>query len=86
MRISFVDPEKLLRMTGGLGPLQGMGMYGSLDWVIEELSGKTHITLTYSVTGVNPNGYEALAPIVGKVQGQQLGQLAAFSTAKTQDH
>jgi uncharacterized protein YndB with AHSA1/START domain len=29
MTISFVDPGKLLRMTGGLGPLQGMGLGGA---------------------------------------------------------
>lgn len=29
--MSFVEPYKLLRMTGGLGPLQGMGIQGGLD-------------------------------------------------------
>src|SRR5262245_8323952 len=30
MTIGFADPGSLLRMLGGLGPLQGMGMYGAL--------------------------------------------------------
>lgn len=79
MRISFVDQYNLLRMTGGLGPLQGMGMHGALDWsfsVTEE--GKTQINLKYTVAGINPGGYDTLAPIVDKVQAQQLGGLGEF--------
>jgi hypothetical protein len=30
--VVFVDPGHVLRMTGGLGPLQGMGIYGALDF------------------------------------------------------
>jgi uncharacterized protein YndB with AHSA1/START domain len=78
MRISFVEPPKLLRMTGGLGPLQGMGMYGALDWSIAPRAGGTVITLTYRVAGINPEGFAALAPIVDQVQAQQLGGLARY--------
>lgn len=78
MQISFVEPNKLLRMTGGLGPLQGMGMHGALDWVFETNEETTTITLTYRVSGINPEGFEQLAPIVAKVQGIQLNALKAY--------
>ena len=78
MRISFVEPQKLLRMTGGLGPLQGMGMHGALDWAFATTDEGTHITLTYRVSGIDPNGFEKLAPIVAQVQGMQLQGLADF--------
>jgi len=78
MRISFVDPQKLLRMTGGLGPLQGMGMYGALDWKLAKIDQGTEITLTYSVTGINPDGFSKLAPIVDHVQGLQLAGLGQY--------
>lgn len=78
MRIAFVDPHKLLRMAGGLGPLQGMGMHGALDWKFENTDKGTSITLTYRVSGIDPNGYENLAPIVAKVQGMQLQGLANY--------
>lgn len=79
MRISFVDQYTLLRMTGGLGPLQSMGMHGALDWSFEQNEqGQTQITLKYTVSGINPGGYDTLAPIVDKVQAQQLGGLAEF--------
>lgn len=35
MRITHVDAPSLMRMTGGLGPLQGLGMYVAVDWVFE---------------------------------------------------
>ncbi|GAB3023670.1 SRPBCC family protein [Bowmanella dokdonensis] len=75
MQISFVEPAKLLRMTGGLGPLQGMGLYGALDWQFEAVEGGTRITLSYKVHGYAPNGFKDLAPIVDQVQGLQLGGL-----------
>ena len=80
MRIAFVDPGKLLRMTGGLGPLQGMGMHGALDWQFTSRDNSTNLKLTYRVSGINPGGYEKLAPIVAKVQGMQLQGLADYLT------
>lgn len=77
MRIVFVDPEKLMRMTGGLGPLQGMGMYGALEWSFSTEGSNTKITMTYRVNGINPDGYSKLAPIVDHVQGLQLNALKA---------
>jgi hypothetical protein len=78
MRISFVEPKKSLRMTGGLSPLQGMGVYGSLDWMISRQGDVTKITLTYSVTGINKDRFDKLAPIVDKVQETQLNHLKVF--------
>lgn len=78
MRISFVEPNKLLRMTGGLGPLQGMGMFGALDWQLKATDKGTQVTLIYRVSGIDPNGFEKLAPIVAKVQGIQLDGLGEY--------
>lgn len=76
MRIVFVDPEKTLRMVGGLGPLQGMGLYGAMDWSFATTeNGNTSVTLRYTVQGVNEDGFEQLAKIVDHVQTQQLGGL-----------
>ena len=78
MQVSYVEKHSILRMTGGLGPLQEMGLYGALDWKFSATdSNKTQITLTYTVNGYSP-GNEQLAPIVDKVQAQQLGRLASF--------
>ena len=85
MRISFVDPGNTLRMTGGLGPLQKMGMYGALDWQFDQTEKETTVTLSYAVSGVSQSGYESLAPIVAKVQGQQLEALVNYLLPQTGD-
>lgn len=84
MRISYVDPNKLMRMTGGLGPLQGMGLYGALDWQFEALEdNKTKITLSYKVSGImDKETYEGFVDIVDKVQAIQLGGLGKFLSNK----
>lgn len=78
MQVVFVNPGKLLRMAGGLGPLQGMGLHGALDWVFEPVPEGTKLTLRYRVGGYEPAGFEKWAPLVDKVQGMQLGGLATY--------
>ncbi len=78
MSIAFVDPGKLLRMTGGLGPLQGMGVTGALDWRFEAVDGGTRITLHYRAGGYAPEDLSKFAPIVDQVQSLQLGGLANY--------
>ena len=78
MRIVFVDPGKLLRMSGGLGPLQGMGLNGALDFSFSEADGGTEVVMTYSVSGFSPDGFEQLAPVVDTVQALQIGGLKDF--------
>jgi hypothetical protein len=77
LEVAFVDPPKLLRMVGGLGPLQGMGLHGALEWRLEALEdGGTRLTLRYQVGGYAPSDLSELAPIVDRVQALQLGGLA----------
>ena len=78
MQIEVVQPPSLLRMTGGLGPLQSMGLYGALDWKLNKTDSGTEIVLTYKVHGLNPDGFKELAPIVDHVQGLQLGGLGDY--------
>jgi uncharacterized protein YndB with AHSA1/START domain len=81
MSIAMVDPGQLLRMTGGLGPLQGLGLSGALEWQIvpdEANPQLTEVTLTYRVNGYMPGGFGQLAPVVDQVQGLQLGGLKSY--------
>ena len=78
MQVSFVDPGKLLRMTGGLGPLQGMGLHGTLEFRLAPEGEGTRITLWYRVGGYAPDDLSKLAPVVDKVQAMQLAGLADF--------
>lgn len=78
MRISYVDSTNVMRMTGGLGPLQEMGMYGALEWVFLTNELGTEVTMTYKVNGISPGGFADLAPIVDQVQAIQLDGLGTL--------
>lgn len=77
LRVVFVEPDKLLRMAGGLGPLQGMGLQGVMEWRLAPVDGGTRITLFYRAGGYAPEDLAAFARVVDGVQTLQLGSLAA---------
>ena len=78
MTVTFVEPGEVLRLVGGLGPLQGMGLHGALEFRLEPAGDGTRITLRYQVGGYAPDDLSQLAPIVDRVQGLQLGGLADY--------
>lgn len=78
MAVVFVDPGKTMRMTGGLGPLQGMGLSGALEWRFAEEKGGTRITLWYRAGGYTPDDLGKFVPVIDQVQGLQLGGLAEY--------
>lgn len=83
LTVTFVEPGKLMRMIGGLGPLQGMGLHGVLEWrIVATGESATRITLWYRAGGYAPDDLSKLAPVVDRVQAAQLGALADFLAAK----
>lgn len=83
MRILFAAPGKLLRLGGGLGPLQGMGASGVLDFALEgERQGATRLRLRYTVGGFAADGLAAMAAPVDQVLAVQLERLAGYLTAQ----
>lgn len=82
MLVTFVDPPRTLRMTGGLGPLQGMGLHGALEFRLKPVEAGTEITMFYRAGGYAPDDLSKFAPVVDQVQGLQLGELAALLGAK----
>jgi uncharacterized protein YndB with AHSA1/START domain len=78
MQVTYVDPGRTLRMVGGLGPLQGMGLHGALEFRLAPAAteGHTSITLFYRVGGYTPDDLSKFAPAVDRVQALQLGGLA----------
>lgn len=83
MLVTFVDPPNTLRMTGGLGPLQGMGLHGALEFRLKaQDGGGTEITMFYRAGGYSPDDLSKFAPVVDRVQGLQIGGLASFLGAK----
>ncbi|WP_206485453.1 hypothetical protein [Thalassotalea sp. G2M2-11] len=78
MTVSYVVPEQEIRMIGGLGPLQMLGVQGGMSWKFNAISPTTsEIILHYQVTGYMPEGLDKLAPIVDKVQQEQVARLVS---------
>lgn len=78
LTVVHVAPGRLLRMTGGLGPLQGAAVSGALSWQLEEGEGGTVVTVTYAVHGYTPGGLDGWAAGVDGVIREQLERLARF--------
>jgi uncharacterized protein YndB with AHSA1/START domain len=83
MRVAYVSPAaRQLVMTGGLGPLLWMGASGSLAITLKAVDGGTSMKWEYRVSGFEPKGWEATAPLVDRVLGEQIDRLAAHAAAR----
>lgn len=81
MRVVFVDPPQTLRMVGGLGPLQGMGLDGVLEFSLQAQDERsTSVTMRYRAGGYVSEDLSQLVPVVDQVQGLQLGGLKDYLT------
>lgn len=75
MQVVFAAPGKLLRMEGGLGPLQSLGASGSLSWHLHPDESGTRLELQYNVMGYLADGLDAWAKPVESVLEEQLVRL-----------
>jgi uncharacterized protein YndB with AHSA1/START domain len=78
MTVVYASPNTVLRMTGGLGPLQGSGLAGSMTWRIVPAPPATKIEISYSVGGYMQGGFDRMAPAVNAMLGEQLNRLKTF--------
>lgn len=78
LEVVLVIPEKTLRLSGGLGPLQGMGATGALTFTLRKASDTvTTVIAEYSVVGYSRDGLSGIAGAVDEVLGEQLKRFAA---------
>ena len=78
LTVTFVNPNVLLRMTGGLGPLGLMGVDGNMIWEFFDTETGTRIKFAYTVGGFSPDGLDSIAPAVDYVIGEALQRLKAY--------
>lgn len=80
MHVVMVVPGELLRMKGALGPLQGMGLDGVLEFrLATSADGQgTDITMWFRNGGYTPDDLTKFVGVVDAVQKQQLGGLEAW--------
>lgn len=84
MRVVFVQPGRLLRLIGALGPLQSEGVAGTLTWTITAEGKGARIVQSYVVGGYIRGGADKMALPVDQVLGEQLDRLKVYleKTAK----
>lgn len=71
---------RTLRVLGGLGPLQEMGVTGVLTFTVAPHPNGAKITFTYRVSGDPSLNLEALAPFVDNVMVEQFGRLVRYTS------
>ena len=75
MEVVFVAPGQAIVMTGGLGPLQSMGVAGSMRIQLSKAEGGTKVDVSYTVGGYAPGGLNQIAAPVDAVLTQQFARL-----------
>lgn len=78
MMVTFVNPQVMIRFTGGLGPLGLMGVEGNMTWEFEDAGEGTLVVLNYAVGGYLAGGLDAVAPAVDSVLSEQMASLKDF--------
>lgn len=76
MQILYVDPGKLMRLSGALGPMQGEAMTGTLTVTLAAVNGGTLVKFDYVIGGFTRIPVDQLAPAVDAVMGEQASRLA----------
>jgi uncharacterized protein YndB with AHSA1/START domain len=75
LTIVYLMPVKTVRFHGALGPLQAMGVTGSLTVALAAAGGGTDLVFTYDVGGYVRDGFDDLSKAVDDVLGSQLARL-----------
>jgi uncharacterized protein YndB with AHSA1/START domain len=79
MEVVVIDPGKMLRMTGGLGPLQAMAVAGTMSFTAVPDAVGTKLEFVYTVTGYSPQGLNGIATPVNEVLTQQIMRLKSYA-------
>ena len=79
LEIVYLDPGKMIRFTGGLGPLQALAVSGAMTVQFTKFDDQaTKLDLTYAIGGYVDKGLDKLAPVVDSMLKEQFGRLKSF--------
>ncbi len=79
MVIVHANPGTMLVFNGGLGPLQFMGVAGSMQVTFRAKDSGTQVSITYSVGGYNSAGFQEIAKAVDAVLSEQVKRYGNFA-------
>jgi hypothetical protein len=75
----MIMPNKLLVISGAIGPLQKFGTTGTLTFAILPIHKDTRLEVTYVVGGYASGGLETWAAPVDKVLAEQMTRLKSYA-------
>lgn len=76
---------RTLRVLGGLGPLQELGVNAVLTFTVAPIASGAKMTLTYRVSGDPELGLDQMAPPVDMVLMEQFQRLARYTASGSPD-
>lgn len=76
MRVVYLEPNRVMRLSGALGPLQSEAVNGVWTITLKAVGAKTRVLFEYVVGGYMRYTTEQIAPVVDKVLAAQLLRLA----------
>jgi uncharacterized protein YndB with AHSA1/START domain len=77
-QVLYVADGKVVRMQGGLGPLQALAVNGVYTLAVSQVDGRTVLTSTYRVAGTPDAALDQWASKVDDVLGEQARRLVSF--------
>lgn len=79
LRVTVVQPNERIVMTGSLGPVLYEAASGVMDVKFERIAGGSRVTLNYRAAGFAKASGDTMAPIVDSVLAEQLRRFRAYA-------
>lgn len=82
MTVLAAMPGRMLRLSGGLGPLQAGAVNAVMTWTIKRDGSGSEVAMSYLVDGYFPGGLDKVRGDVDAVLAHQVERLRAYVDAK----
>ena len=79
MRVSVVQPNERIVMSGALGPVLFEAASGVMDVKFERIAGGSRVTMNYRAAGFAKGDADKMAPIVDQVLAEQLKRFRTYA-------
>ena len=79
MRVSVVQPNERIVMSGALGPVLYEAATGVMDIKFERIAGGAKVTLNYRAAGFVRGDADKMAPIVDRVLAEQMKRYRVYA-------
>jgi len=75
MVVVYADPGRVIRLLGGIGPMQAMAAVGSMTWTFAADGSGTRLEVVYAVGGYSPHGLQRMSVAADGVLREQVERL-----------